>query len=143
MEHWAKGLLCLYHQLWKRLEEHSGKQHEAYLWTDICLLGYRQHFNFKFQLNTCHFWNFHLMACSRLTLSWRRPLSYRNQSIDLLRKSIDWFLYDNGLRHERVKNIWSSCHKYNFCYNSIFRGTIMNYKYVSSAYNSLLFPIIV
>ena len=33
-----------------------------------------------------------------LTLSWQRPLSYRNQSIDL-----DWFLYDNGLRLERVK----------------------------------------
>ena len=32
------------------------------------------------------------------------PLSYRNQSIDLLRKSMDWFLYDNGLRHESVKN---------------------------------------
>ena len=30
-----------------------------------------------------------------LTLSWRRPLSYRNQSIDLRSKSI--------LRHERVK----------------------------------------
>ena len=38
-----------------------------------------------------------------LTLSWRRPLSYRNQSIDLLCKLMDWFLYDNGLRHERVK----------------------------------------
>ena len=38
-----------------------------------------------------------------LTLSWRRPLSYRNQSIDLLCKSMDWFLYDNGLRHDRVK----------------------------------------
>ena len=40
---------------------------------------------------------------NRLTLSWRRPLSYRNQSIDLLGKSVDWFLYDNDLRHERVK----------------------------------------
>ena len=40
----------------------------------------------------------------RSTLSWRRPLSYTNQSIDLLlRKSMDWFLYDNALRHERVK----------------------------------------
>ena len=39
----------------------------------------------------------------RLTLSWQRPLSYRNQSTDLLCKSLDWFLYDNGLRHERVK----------------------------------------
>ena len=40
------------------------------------------------------FWNYEIL----LTLSWRRPLSYRNQS-----KSMDWFLYDNGLRHERVK----------------------------------------
>ena len=37
-----------------------------------------------------------------LTLSWRRPLSYRNQYIDLRSKSIDWLLYDNSLRHERV-----------------------------------------
>ena len=39
-----------------------------------------------------------------LTLSWWRPISYRNQSIDLPCKSMDWFLYDIGLRHERVKN---------------------------------------
>ena len=31
------------------------------------------------------------------------PLSYRNQPIDLLCKSMDWFLYDMDLRHERVK----------------------------------------
>ena len=30
-------------------------------------------------------------------------LSYRNQSIDLRSKSMDWFLYDRDLRHERVK----------------------------------------
>ena len=39
-----------------------------------------------------------------LTLSWQRPLSYKNQSIDLLCKSMNWFLYDNDLRHERVKS---------------------------------------
>ena len=33
-----------------------------------------------------------------LTLSWRRSLSYRNQSIDL-----HWFLHDRDLRHERVQ----------------------------------------
>ena len=33
-----------------------------------------------------------------LTLSWRGPLSYRHQYIDLL----DWFLYNNGSRNERV-----------------------------------------
>ena len=38
------------------------------------------------------------------TLSRRKPLSYRNQSIDLRSKSMDLFLYDNGLRLERVKN---------------------------------------
>ena len=32
-------------------------------------------------------------------------MSYRNQSIDLLGKSMDWFLYDIGLRHERVKGM--------------------------------------
>ena len=37
-----------------------------------------------------------------LTLSWRRSLSYRNQSIDLLCKSMDWFLYDRDLCHEKV-----------------------------------------
>ena len=40
-----------------------------------------------------------------LTLSRWRPLSYRSQSIDLRSKSVDWFLYDNALRHERVKNM--------------------------------------
>ena len=38
-----------------------------------------------------------------LILSWRRSLSYRNHSIDLQNKSMDWFLYDNGLHHERGK----------------------------------------
>ena len=45
------------------------------------------------------------MSLSMLTLSLRRPLSHRNQSIDLLCKSVDWFLHDNGLRHERVNDI--------------------------------------
>ena len=38
-----------------------------------------------------------------LTLSRRRSLSYRNKSIDLQSKSMDWFLYDGDLRHERAK----------------------------------------
>ena len=36
-----------------------------------------------------------------LTLSKRRFLSHRNQSIHLLCKSMDWFLYDKDHRHER------------------------------------------
>ena len=38
-----------------------------------------------------------------LTLSWWRPLSYRNQFTDFQSKSMDWFLYDNGLRHVELK----------------------------------------
>ena len=37
-----------------------------------------------------------------LTLSWRRPLLYRNQSINLQSKSMDWFVYDNDLRNEII-----------------------------------------
>ena len=47
---------------------------------------------------------YYKMRLFSLTLSCRRPLSYRNQSIDLQSKSMDWFLYDNGLRHERVES---------------------------------------
>ena len=48
-----------------------------------------------------------IFAYILLTLSWwRRSLWYRNQSIDLQSKSMDWFLFDNGLRHERVKIYW-------------------------------------
>ena len=39
-----------------------------------------------------------------LALSWRSSLLYRNQSIDLLCKSMDWFLYDRDLGDERVKD---------------------------------------
>ena len=38
-----------------------------------------------------------LKSVIQLTLSWRKTLSYRNQ----------WFLYDNGLRHERVNHLFS------------------------------------
>ena len=40
-----------------------------------------------------------------LTLSRRRPISYRNQSIDLKSKSRDWFLYDIGLRRQRLNRL--------------------------------------
>ena len=45
------------------------------------------------------------MIRDTLTLSWRRSLLYKNQSIDLPFKSMDWFIYDRDLRHERVKNV--------------------------------------
>ena len=49
-----------------------------------------------------------------VTLSWRRSASYRNQSIDLLGKSMDWFLYDRSLRHDGVKAVDRCLTKPNF-----------------------------
>ena len=49
--------------------------------------------------------NFRLNA---LTLSWRRSLSCRNQSIDLLCEPMDWFLYDKDFSHKRVKSLCRS-----------------------------------
>ena len=40
-----------------------------------------------------------------LTLSRRSSLSYRNQSPDLLCKSMDWVLYERKLRHKGVNLI--------------------------------------
>ena len=45
-----------------------------------------------------------------LTLSWRRSLSYRNKSTDLLCKPMDWFLYDLDLHNERVIEENTPCH---------------------------------
>ena len=42
-----------------------------------------------------------------LTISWRMSLSYRNQSVDLLSKRFDSFLYDSYIRHERVNPVFS------------------------------------
>ena len=44
-----------------------------------------------------------------LTHSRRRLLSYRKQSITLQSKSKDWFLYDRGIRHERVNALLHVC----------------------------------
>ena len=47
---------------------------------------------------------FNFKSRSALTLSQRRSLSHRKESIDLQKsKSMDWFLYDGDFRHERVK----------------------------------------
>ena len=59
-------------------------------------LHYRQYFDVMFVL---------FKSSDHLTLSRQRSISYRNQSIDLQNKSMDWFLYDIGLRRERVKTI--------------------------------------
>ena len=59
-------------------------------------------------------WNSQVKAAKgALTLSWRRLLSYRNQSTELQSRSIDWFLYHNDLREERVKGVYLSFHLLN------------------------------
>ena len=59
-------------------------------------------FNGRLQFLCSDIW-----GVNKSTLSWQRPLSCRKQSADLRSKSMDWFLYDNGLRHERVNDFWT------------------------------------
>ena len=65
-----------------------------------------------------------------LTLSGRRPLSSRNQSIDLLCKSIDWFLYYRDLHHERLKDNFIRHPKKLELANAL-QGRIQDFKKVS------------
>ena len=58
----------------------------------------------RVQIFFASFYNTWKNNLKALTLSWRRFLSYRNQSIDLQYKSMDWFLYHRNFRRcERVK----------------------------------------
>ena len=41
-----------------------------------------------------------------LTLSWRKSFPYRNQSIDLLCKSMEWFLYDRDIVVDQAKKLF-------------------------------------
>ena len=68
--------------------------------------------SFKISVNIGLNWlvkvvSFNNMKILPLTLSWRKSLSYRNQSTDFYSKSIDWILYDRDLRHGRVKKMSS------------------------------------
>ena len=71
-------------------------------WKEKCLQSYSAQVRF-----VCWLKFFLKYSQTELTLPWRRSLSYRNHSIDLLNKSMDWFLYDNDLRHERVKRTFN------------------------------------
>ena len=51
---------------------------------------------------------FHQYSQYSLTLSWRRSQSYKNQFINLLCKSPDWFLYVRELCHEGLKELTKS-----------------------------------
>ena len=60
-----------------------------------------------------------MISYSHLTLSLRRPLS------------VDWFLYDNGLRHERVKKIENiSCEEISNNCNLLFPKFYLKSKFI-------------
>ena len=56
-----------------------------------------------------------------LTLSWRRSLTYRNQSINLQSKLLNWFLYDRELRHERVKGKYEKSNSNSEAYSELYQ----------------------
>ena len=67
---------------------------------------------------------------THLALSWRRSLSYRNHSIDLQSKSMEWFLYDSDLPHERVTVLISSGYEILLLYSRRLGGkTIIDFQH--------------
>ena len=118
----CKVLFCWSHAVLLTLqqENYDISIKTAKSWECSCLLRYK-----KYRINSCKshlsypgYWSnlrakfltetithlitrFIVIYIAPLTLSSRRPWLYRNQSIDLQSKSMDWFLYDNGPRHER------------------------------------------
>ena len=62
------------------------------IWSFLYIFRYLLHWISKSLNHSC------------LTLSWRRPLSCRNQSTDLQSKSMDWFLYENGFLHKELRS---------------------------------------
>ena len=71
-----------------------------------------------------------------LTLSGRRSLLHRNQSIDLQNKSMDWFLYDRDLCHERVNFSNVILNKITYSSNVLF-PTAVNWKHALRHLRSL------
>ena len=69
------------------------------LWTTIGMLYPKIYWHWYFICHCC------LNAKLLLNPPWRRSASYINQFTELLYKSMDWFLYDRDLRHERVKYV--------------------------------------
>ena len=60
------------------------------------------------------------MFAKSFTLSWQMSLSYRNQSIDLLCRPMDWFLYDRDPNHERVTELYHILENCSSCIDLIF-----------------------
>ena len=73
----------------------------------------------SFQLLVCLCVYERLVDSTLHFFSWRRSLSYRNQSIDSLCKSIDWFLYDRDIRHPFLQTVFA-----NFFLTKKFKNTI-------------------
>ena len=77
-------------------------------WRKVCKNDYT-HLKLVLQHSPSFLWTSAILGCftscenwAVVYPSWRRSLSYRNQSIDLHSKSMDWFLNDRDIRHERV-----------------------------------------
>ena len=102
MKHYAK---CLFLQNSFFPRKVGQKRFLFHIWQPVFIILFLLK-RFLCQDSTMMAFLFRHEIFSFLTLSRRRLLPYRNQSIDLLCKSMDWFLYDNGLRLERVKGTY-------------------------------------
>ena len=97
LEHWNEVAFLLAHGNYNFFSIVSC-QKKLRLVSTQCERCFNVNFNVESTWTTWRWFNIDIT----LTLSRPRPISYRNQSIDLQSKSMDWFLYGIGLGRERV-----------------------------------------
>ena len=115
----GKYLWCVFYSKVKGLQyfTRGGKtalSHRSCSFTEEILNG-KLYFVQRFFLSPCNkeIWiQISNTTLHYLNLSRRRSISYRNQFIDLLYKSMDWFLYDISLCRERVKECYKGFSRY-------------------------------
>ena len=66
------------------------------------------------------------------------PLLYGNQSIDLQSKSMDWFLYNNDLHHERVKDSLKKDNSFTVHHRNIQSFAIELFKVKENLFNTIM-----
>ena len=59
----------------------------------------------------------------------------------MLSKSVDWFLYDTGLRHERVKPVIRTLSYHNFSFQLLLDFSILNFLWQHSIAIKALFHV--
>ena len=120
-------MICKFENQFFHMLENIALENEALQRNSIIIIGIKGRVTprarWEVNIKSTHEEQFSKIWYSSVTLSWFGSLSYRNQSIGLQSKSMDWFLYDRDICHERVNDLANilSIHSFHelryYCYH--------------------------